>query len=135
MFTCLATLLDTSSWTKNSLTNTEKVVAYVFAQFKPMFGKKQLESRKPFTQINCFEKLHSSHYSKHWVWTLLRLTGKIFTNSVVKQDCKNILLVFEISLIIPFANAKVEARKFVGQQQHHKSTWKPENVKTTLKRC
>ena len=85
----------------------------MFCSIQTNVWEKQLQSRKPFSQINCFEKLHSSHYSKHCV--------KIFTNSVVKQDCKNIL-VFEISLIIPFANAKVEAIKFVGQQQHHKST-------------
>lgn len=135
MFTCLATLLDTSSWRKKFIDKHRESYCLCFCSIQTNVWEKQLQSRKPFTQINCFEKLHSSHYSKHWVWTLLRLTGKIFTNSVVKQDCKNILLVFEISLIIPFANAKVEARKFVGQQQHQKSTWKPENVKTTLKRC
>lgn len=59
------------------------------------------------------QNIESEHY--------LDLREK-YSQTVVKQDCKNILLVFEISLIIPFANAKVEARKFVGQQQHHKST-------------
>ena len=33
---------------------------------------------------------------------------KDFRNNSVKQDCKNILLVFEILFATPFTNAKVE---------------------------
>ena len=33
---------------------------------------------------------------------------KIFRNESIKQECKNVLHVFEIMLIVPFTNAKVE---------------------------
>ena len=46
------------------------------------------------------ENNKSEHYLDLW--------KKIFTNNAVKQDCKNILYIFEILLITPFTNAKVE---------------------------
>ena len=38
----------------------------------------------------------------------LDIWQKIFCNESIKQECKNILHVFEIMLIVPFTNAKVE---------------------------
>ena len=46
------------------------------------------------------ENNNSEHY--------LDLRKNIFANNSVKQDCKNILLVFEILFVTPFTNAKVE---------------------------
>ena len=38
----------------------------------------------------------------------LDIWQKIFHNESIKQECKNVLHVFEIMLIVPFTNAKVE---------------------------
>ena len=38
----------------------------------------------------------------------LDIWQKIFRNESIKQECKNVLHVFEIMLIVPFTNAKVE---------------------------
>ena len=38
----------------------------------------------------------------------LEIWQKIFCNESIKQECKNVLHVFEIMLIVPFTNAKVE---------------------------
>ena len=38
----------------------------------------------------------------------LDIWQKIFRNESIKQECKNVLHVFEMILIVPFTNAKVE---------------------------
>ena len=38
----------------------------------------------------------------------LDIWPKVFTSETIKEECKNILHIFEIMLIVPFTNAKVE---------------------------
>ena len=38
----------------------------------------------------------------------LGVCSKVFTSETIKEECKNILYIFEIMLIVHFTNAKVE---------------------------
>ena len=38
----------------------------------------------------------------------LDIWSKVFTSETIKEECKNILHIFEIMLIVPFTNVKVE---------------------------
>lgn len=53
--------LDTCTWAKDSQTNTESYIQSL-CSFETIAGEKQKGNTKRFPQINCFEKLYSSHY-------------------------------------------------------------------------
>ena len=103
----MVALLDTSTWAKDTTTYTEKALTELTEYFKSLLVKNNcvmenilLELCELKSYIIPIIEYNSDHYLDLW--------QKVFANSFVKYDCKNILLIFEILLTTLFTNAKVE---------------------------
>ena len=63
-----------------------------------------------------FKKFHTLNILYLDIWK------RVFTNSELKSECKNVLHLFEISFVMPFTSAKLE--RMFSQMLRVKSDWR-----------
>ena len=108
VFKDMVALLDTSTWSKDTTTYTEKALTELAEHFKSLLVKNDCVMEKILLELSALRNyiipIIENNNSKHY----LDLWQKIFPYSSVTNGYKNILLILEIFLITPFTNAKVE---------------------------
>ena len=110
IFKNIEVLLDTKSWPidKDSGNFGDEAVKELSSHFQVLLSKNNCEvdniMRKWITlKIHMLPLVKNNKCVKY-----LDIWSKVFTSKTIKEEFKNILHIFEILLIVPFTNAKVE---------------------------
>ena len=103
-------LLDTKSWPidKDSNNFRDEAVKEISSHFQELLSKNNCEVDNIMPEWIAL-KIHMLPLVKNnKCIRYLDIWSKVFTSETIKEECKNILHIFEIMLIVPFTNAKVE---------------------------
>ena len=108
LFNNLVSLLDVSSWPRDNLTFGMIQIDEISTHFTELFRNNGCDQTKfheewGILQTYIFPMLQNNPKEYY-----LNIWEKIFNDENVKRECQNILHLFEILLITPFSNAKLE---------------------------
>ena len=110
VFSNLVTLLDTSIWPiddKNLATFGENKSLELIKHFNDIFLLNSCDIYQFQTEWDKLKNHIIYILENNLKTTYLNIWKKIFTNSTILEECKNVLHIFEILLITPFTNAKM----------------------------
>ena len=110
IFKNIEVLLDTKSWPVDKIVVTLVMrLKEIPSHFQELLSKNNCEVDNIMPKWKTL-KTHMLPLVKNNNKSVkhLDIWSRVFTSETVKEECKNILNIFEIMLIVPFANAKVE---------------------------
>ena len=123
VFENLVPLLDTKTWPKENMQNFgDQSIVKLIDYFKVLLEQNGAEVSEILSEWDVLKTfvipiiLNNERASYLEVWKM------IFQNDTVKKECKNILLIFEIILVTPFTNAKVE--RMFSRMARVKTDWR-----------
>ena len=110
IFKNIEVLLDKKSWPKDKDSGNfgYEAVKEISSHFQEFLSKNNCEvdnimPKRVTLKTHMLPLVKNNKCVKY-----LHIWSKVFTSETIKEECKNILHIFEIMLIVPFTNAKVE---------------------------
>ena len=124
VFSNLVASLDASIWRiddENLATFGENKILEFIKHFNDIFLSNSCDIYQLQTEWNKLKNHIIYILENNFKTTYLNIWKKVFTNSTILEECKNVLHIFEILLITPLTNAKME--RVFSRMNRIKTNW------------